>query len=1127
MTRRPTFWLTFSALGLAGVVAAVTLFSVALPSISVDIVMDRAAAMDSASSLAARYSWGSSEDRSAATFGLADPIVQTYVELEGGGSEVVERLAERNVYEAYQWRVRRFAEARVEESWTSFTPAGEPYGFQVRLAEDDLAEGNRSPEDARGVAEAVATAWGVALEAYALVESSAETLPAGRVDHTFVYERSDERLAEASFRLRLVVAGSRVTGLTHFVRVPEAFGRQYADMRSTNDTIALVAQAVLLIVFGLLGAGVGSALLLRERWLEWRAPLAWGAIISGLLGAATVNQLPLTWSGYDTALSATSFVVQQVAGGAAIALLGAPLIAFFLLAGESLGRRAFPAHVQQWRFWSPEVASSRTALGMTAAAYLMVGLQVGYVVLFYLGTQRLEGWWSPADALVQPDLLATYLPWLEAVSLSLFAAFWEESLFRAAPIACAALLGARFGRKGLWVWTAVVLQAVVFAAGHANYPQQPPYARVIELTAPALLWGAVYVGYGLVPTIMAHFLYDLSLISIVLFESRALVDQTVIVMVGLVPLGVVLFAMRRHGARSRPPEWAYNRAWVPPTRADRDTTTDVGATPSVDPFGVAEVTARRPGLPGWAIGLGVTVGAVAVASVARIDPPPSLAGDRSSAIEAASAALVARGVPVEEWDFFVATASGATEGREYVFAEAPESFEELEGRYFGAPRWIVRLVDWDAEAAERVEEYRAYVTPDGFVERVSHTLPEARPGASLNVQAARVLAVQAVTRRYGLEPGDLREVEAQETRRPNRTDWLFTFTERGRLQEVEGELRLQAGIAGDEVTDVVSTVYLPEEWRRERRRLQSRTQIMAGGFSLLLVILFGGATVTAVVVWSRRGLPTQPLIAISGVALVTLVASSANDWPMTTASFVTGQPWAFQANATLLGLALVASIAAPAIGLVGALGHAWLEPARPYRPGPALVVASGSCFGGLAVWAQFMAPGPRTAGYSGAAAAVPMLSPVAGIAPAFLLLTSAALAAVALRRKYRGHPVVESTLWSLVLGAAAVLTPPEVQASLPLWGATALLAAAVLGAGFHLCTRVPALVPALVASVLGMNTLADTWWEPYAGARAGGVIAALLVAGLAWFWTRELTVVRAPASADQSLVGTRASVGSE
>ena len=48
MTRRPIFWMLFTALGIAGVVTAVQLFSTAFPSISVDITMDRGAAMDSA-----------------------------------------------------------------------------------------------------------------------------------------------------------------------------------------------------------------------------------------------------------------------------------------------------------------------------------------------------------------------------------------------------------------------------------------------------------------------------------------------------------------------------------------------------------------------------------------------------------------------------------------------------------------------------------------------------------------------------------------------------------------------------------------------------------------------------------------------------------------------------------------------------------------------------------------------------------------------------------------------------------------------------------------------------------------------------------------------------------------------
>ncbi|NIP59441.1 MAG: hypothetical protein GWM92_14035, partial [Gemmatimonadetes bacterium] len=62
-------------------------------------------------------------------------------------------------------------------------------------------------------------------------------------------------------------------------------------------------------------------------------------------------------------------------------------------------------------------------------------------------------------------------------------------LFRAVPLAGAALLGERFGRRRLWIGSALVLQAVIFAAAHANYPQQPAYARLVELLIPSLVFG--------------------------------------------------------------------------------------------------------------------------------------------------------------------------------------------------------------------------------------------------------------------------------------------------------------------------------------------------------------------------------------------------------------------------------------------------------------------------------------------------------------------------------------------------------------------------------------------------------------------------------------------------------------
>ena len=69
MTRRPVFWILFCALGIAGAVTAIQLFSVAMPSVALDISMDRERALVEAEALAERYGWAPSDARSAASFG--------------------------------------------------------------------------------------------------------------------------------------------------------------------------------------------------------------------------------------------------------------------------------------------------------------------------------------------------------------------------------------------------------------------------------------------------------------------------------------------------------------------------------------------------------------------------------------------------------------------------------------------------------------------------------------------------------------------------------------------------------------------------------------------------------------------------------------------------------------------------------------------------------------------------------------------------------------------------------------------------------------------------------------------------------------------------------------------------
>ena len=381
MFRKPLVWVAFAGVSLLGTALAVELFPRAMPVVTLDITMDRTSSLSRASELASRHHWGPEGYSQAAAFG-GDEIVQAYVELEAGGNEAFARLLSTDLYSFYTWHVRLFREQETTETLVRFTAGGKAYGFRETLPEDSPGA-ELNAENARRVAETAATdEWAIDLQDFSALEASQEIRPSGRVDHTFVYERSGEEghLAEARYRLRLVVSGDRLTELTHFVKIPEAFQRRFAEMRSRNDLVAGVSSLVVALLYGG-GALFGLFTLLRRRFVVWRPALPWAAAIGLLFTAAMLSQWPLAWMEYDTAVSAAGFATQRIVSSILNGLLigGVAMLAF--VAGESLTRRAFPEHPQLWRLWSPEGASSREVLGGTVGAYLLIGPLLAYLAL--------------------------------------------------------------------------------------------------------------------------------------------------------------------------------------------------------------------------------------------------------------------------------------------------------------------------------------------------------------------------------------------------------------------------------------------------------------------------------------------------------------------------------------------------------------------------------------------------------------------------------------------------------------------------------------------------------------------------------------------------------------------------
>ena len=1110
MFRKPVFWIVLSLISIGSIIFTFNYFSAAFPLVTLDLKMDRQGALEYAQEIAQNYHWGPAGFRQAASFRL-EREVQYFVELEAGGAEAFAKMLEEGLYSPYTWRVRHFKEGETNEVLIRFSPRGDPYGFFEKMPEDEPGASLTS-DSARAIAgRGAVDNWQIDLSAYELVEESQEVRPGGRTDHTFVYERPNVQIGEGRYRLRLVVGGNKLIELTHFVKIPEAFTRRHQEMRSANNTITLISFIATAVIYVLGGCVIGLFFLLRQRWVIWRIPLFWGLFIASLQVLVGINNWPLAWMNYDTALSANGFLLRQIIELLATFLFLSILITLSFVAAESLSRRAFPHHIQQWRLWSPSVANSPSILGRTIGGFLLVGMFFGFEVLLYFFTTKVLGWWTPSEALFHPDVLATYFPWFTSIAVSLQAGFWEESLFRAVPIAGAALLGDRFGHRRAWIIAAFIIQALIFGAIHASYPAQPAYARLVELMIPSLAFGALYLYFGLLPAIVLHFVYDVVWFALPLFVSSApgvWVDQLLVVILALVPLWLVF------GARWRSKKWVeiseedYNRSWIPPA----EEATEPKVTKAAQIVGISPRTARLLPVVGL---LGLIVWFLSANF--RNDAPPLNIG-RNDAEELARKTLSEEGVGLSEmWRVLSAVEAHVDQQDRFIWQTGgEEAYSKLMEEYLPPPRWKVRFAQFEGDVAERAEEYQVFIAGKEDVFRLRHQLPEARPGASLTEEDARVISYAAIRGHYRLDPAQLKEVSAVESELPNRRDWLFTFADTANYPLNEGEARIAVKITGDQVADSYRYIHVPEEWAREERNRRSLTNIVRLFCTMVLLIVFLAGVIGAVVGWSRKVFSVRVFMTFFALLFGLHMIDLINGWPSTIARFTTAEPLSNQTFAaigfSLLGTLFLSAALALVIGFV----HSWrlqqlgLRGTRPFAWGLSL----GAIAAGLAASVTKFAPSlvPFWGVYSAAGNYLPLLA--AGLSPLgdyIALSILFLLIFVAVDRFTQGW-TQRRTLFSTVLvllglviagaGAGSVESLPFLFVSGLISGLVLLLAYSVV-LRFHL-----ALIPLALAAVAIFNEVKEGIYQTHPAAIPGSIVAIILIGGVSVLWFRKLEAGR-------------------
>lgn len=884
MTRNKTIiiWSLFILLSLFGAFYAWLKFADAFPVVDMNVETDRYTALEIARKSAENKGFDLTNYRSSIIFTL-DRDVQNFTELEAGGKTAFREILNDNFYKPYTWLVRFFREQTEEEFMVRLTPDGTVYGFWENVPENSPGP-TLAQNEAREKVHSVADEMAVTLADYIEVETSSELRPGGRLDHVFVFERPDITLGEGRYRLRFTVSGDRVTQMKHYIDVPEGFHLRYNNMRAANRTIAYIG---LVAMFIFLGAGglAGLFYLLKRHAVLWKPAVYWGILIAFLQVATLFNQWPLLWMNYDTAVLKSGFIFQQVfafiVSGVGLALV---LIVTFAVA-EGLSRMAFPSHIRLWKIWGKNAGATKEVGKQTLLGFLATGIFFAFVTLFYIFVTRRLNWWSPASPLFDPNILANYLPWLSPIAISLQAGFWEEALFRAIPLAGAALLGNRFGGRKWWIGGALILQALIFGAGHATYPNAPAYARVVELFIPAMCFGLIYLRWGLLPAVIVHYVYDVVWISLPLFNTSAPgsgLNRFIVIVLALVPLWIILYRRFREGTQELKEE-NLNQAEEPEKKVKEK------------PVEMPLLTGRiLPFTRGVIILCGLLFLLIWYRGTDFRHEDPGLDMGRAEALATSEAALEEQGfeLPDSVWTFSaLVSAPNGREGRfsrqkggETVYAQMMETF-------LMPPHWVVRVARFEGDVAERAEEFRIRTDRNGRIIRFTHRLPEARPAPSLSEAEARSLTQTFLRLQLGKDPGNLKEISAVPAKRPGRMDWTFTWADTVHYPLKEGQGRLSITVSGDQITDYIrGYVHIPEEWERDERNRDTFHGLVQGISIVLLFLILIVAVIKAYDQIAHHKISVKTWIILSIIIFFGGILHLWNTWPETLFNLNASEP---------------------------------------------------------------------------------------------------------------------------------------------------------------------------------------------------------------------------------------------
>ncbi|HYL64340.1 MAG TPA: CPBP family intramembrane glutamic endopeptidase [Candidatus Methylomirabilis sp.] len=827
--------------GIVAVVFARLYFFQAFPEASVDLRISRGEALARAQQFIAGLGKDVSGYRSAIVFDV-DDNAKTYLEREVGLQQANRLMSsELNIW---YWNARFFRPQQEEEFSVRVSPGGQIVGYSHTM-EEARAGATLEREAALAQAQKFLTDklrvkladWDFLAE-----ETTSKKLP-NRMHWEFTWEKRGFRAKEAPYRQRVEVDGDEASGSTEFLKVPEEWERGFRKLRSSNDSLTTVFLVPYLLLLG--AAVVLGIILWWKNQVTWGLAIKAGIVVLVLMFLQGLNDWPLWGESYNTTDSYGSFLAQRIALALLLALVTAVFtVAAITPAGEALYRVAQPGKLRLAKAFTLRGIRTKEFFSSAVVGLSMAAVHIGYLTVFYIIARHL-GAWAPQE-LNYENSVSTAFPWIAGASIGVTAASSEEFLFRMFAIPFLH----RYTRSR---WIAVILPAFLWSFLHSNYPQEPAYARGIEIGIMGMLAGVVMLRWGILATVTWHYTVDASLVGLLLIRSSSLYLRVSGVLVGAaaaLPLAYCAVCYLRRGSFEAVEDLANGAEPISDVsfhlpRAERA---------AAEKVRLYEAMSRGKMLL-LAACLLVGVSVVWKVKVPRLGDYLKVSVDAKEAKAQADQILRQRGLKPAAYHtatvFVNATDPFANEFlRERI---GVEGLNAIYSKEVPGALWRVRYFQ-----DQQAEEYAVILKPDGSLHSIHHILAENAPGAALNKEEALAKAEKFLKDEKKLELTGWTLVEAEPSKRPKRIDYHLTWQQDAALDASNvpaadsgrhAHARFEMDILGDEPANYRTYIKIPEDWQRQHDESTLGRTTLSYGIPILFYVGFG---VIALVLFFRN-----------------------------------------------------------------------------------------------------------------------------------------------------------------------------------------------------------------------------------------------------------------------------------